>query len=359
MLPRVDLIGTRPLTRVEALLPASAAGDPREESFSRLTQIALGRQLQAAVLSRLSDGTFLVRVAETPVRMALPAGTDVGDQLDLTLVSRDPRPTFLLGRPADSSGGGATASFSAAGRLINTVLQDSQKQGAPMTLVGKTPLLPSPAVNVPQVAAALQGALAFSGLFYESHVGQWAGGTRKLSDLLREPQARNTAPHHASSHGGNNIEPASRQLDAEPAWIAPDKAFLEETGPKQQALPLGAESSRLVSMQLDVLEQRRVLWQGELWKGQALEWEVSEEAPRHDQEEDERAWHSTVRFTLPTLGAVTATIRLADGRVQVHARATSEEAAASLRMHGDMLAGALEAAGSSLELLTVKHDESV
>lgn len=359
MLPRVDITGTRPLTRVEVLAPTSAAGDPRQEAFSRLAQIAIGRQLQGTVLSRLDDGTFLVRVAETPARMALPAGTDLGDRLDLTLVSRDPRPTFLLGRAADSISGSATASFSAAGRLINNVLQDSQQQGAPMTLVGKTPLLSSPAINVPQLAAVLQGALAFSGLFYESHVGQWAGGTRKLADLLREPQAKNTAPHHASVHGGNNIEPARRLLDAEPVSAAPDKATLEETGPEQQALPLGAESSRLVSMQLDVLEQRRVLWQGELWKGQALEWEVSEEAPQHDQEDGERAWHSTVRFTLPTLGAVTATIRLADGRVQVHACTASEEAAASLRMHGDMLAGALGAAGSSLELLTVKLDESI
>ena len=357
MLSRADFAGTRPLTRVEAITPTTPAGDARQETFSRFTQIALGKQLQASVVSRFDDGTFLVRVAESPVRMALPAGTRVGERMDMTLLSREPRPTFLLGRTADADS--AAATLSAAGRMINAVLQESRQQGVPMALMGKTPLLASGPPSAPQVAASLHGALAFSGLFYESHVAQWAGGTRKLADLLREPQAGNGTPNPPSKPGANDLHPSARLPVPGAEAIATGESAFDESGGEPKTTPLGAETTRLVGMQLETLEQRRVLWQGELWEGQPLEWEVSEEKPEHDRynDEGERAWLSTVRFTLPSLGEVTATIRLAQGRVSVQAHTASESAAASLLAHRDMLASALDAAGSSLEVLTVRRND--
>lgn len=357
MIPRADITGTRPLTRVEAIAPANSAGDARQEEFSRFTQIALGKQLQATVLSQLNDGTYLVRVAETPARMALPAGTMAGDRLDLTLISREPRPTFLLGQQADMGNSSATTSLSAAGRLIGDLLQNSQ-QGTAATLIGKTALLPAPAMNAPQVAAALHGALAFSGLFYESHVAQWAGGKRSLADLLREPQTKNSAAGLASRLERSGNEGAAL-LRAGPESAMRIEPELAKPGMDQTASPVSADAARLIGMQLDVLEQRRVLWQGELWPGQPLEWDVSEETPQQEHEEGARTWQSNVRFTLPTLGTVAATIRLVDGNVQVQLRAASETTAAALRTNGDTLAGALEAAGSSLVQLTVKQDGAV
>ena len=67
-------------------------------------------------------------------------------------------------------------------------------------------------------------------------------------------------------------------------------------------------------------------------------------------------WKSSVRFDLPTLGLVAATITLAGDHVQVLVRTATEGAAAALREHGGALAAALDAAGSPLDSLIVKQD---
>jgi hypothetical protein len=42
-------------------------------------------------------------------------------------------------------------------------------------------------------ACALRDAVASSGLFYESHVAEWAEGKRPLASLLLEPQMQKAA----------------------------------------------------------------------------------------------------------------------------------------------------------------------
>lgn len=364
MLPRADLTGTQPLARIEALAPTTPAGDARQEAFNRLALIAIGKQLQAQVLSRLNDGTFLVRIAGAPARMSLPAGANIGDVLDLTLVATTPRPTFLLGQPPRA----AVASLSAAGRFIGNLLQSTQQEGAPASLVGKAPLLTSPAAGPSQVAVALQSALAFSGLFYESHVSQWAQGGRALADLMQEPQAQPGKLPQTETSCVDLARPIANtraSADAGRPWADPMRGMplpARTTGPADadglaQLTAMGSEAAHMINMQLDALERRHVLWQGELWPGQPLEWDVSDETPESEDETGTQAWQSVVRFELPTLGAVTATIRLADGHVQVKVRTSTEPAASLLRTHGSLLAGALEAAGSPLDLLTVRQDE--
>src|SRR5690606_30114172 len=87
---------------------------------------------------------------------------------------------------------------------------------------------------------------------------------------------------------------------------------------KQQDMP-ATDGVKLLHLQLDALEQRRIVWQGELFPGQPLEWEISDETPQHDgkQPEAQTSWQSTVRFSLPALGAISATIRLYGEHVQV------------------------------------------
>jgi hypothetical protein len=370
MLPRADIAGTRPLVQIEALAPAAPAGDARQETFNRLAQIAIGRQFQAEILSRVNDGMFLVRIDGTAARMNLPAGAQVGDMLDLTLVATTPRPTFLLGQQP----GAATASLSVTGRLIDSLLHDAQQQGAPTSLVGKTPLVASSAAGPSQVASALKDTLAFSGLFYESHVNEWVSGGRTLIDLMREPQAQagRFSPADAVQNMLTARTDTARLIGHASEPANGDRALTDPMGGAQtqsgktgatdadgllQSAAISNDAARMINLQLDALEQRRVLWQGELWPGQPLEWEVSEEPPKSDAGTDEQAWQSVVRFELPTLGAVTATIRLAGGHVQVQMRTATEAAASSLRAHGGRLAGALDAAGSPLDLLTVTQDE--
>lgn len=412
--------GSRPVAYVEPLGPAPSLADPRQEAFDRLRQMAIGKQFQAEILSRLNDGSFMVRMANSPndkspdagpggatARMRLPAAAQVGAFLDLTLVAKQPRLTFLLApeksavpaRPSDAS----TTSLSSTGRLIGKLLGTAQQDSTPATLVGNAPLLASPAVDTKQIATALQNTLVRSGLFYESHLGQWAAGARPLAELLHEPQNQvantlATVAGRATATGSGELSPALQPsstptsqllpLPSEPSSApgtpgpnstaapspapvaqevqledAPKQVVAASATPDQQdpdaaaQLPTpGPESARLINLQLDALEQRRVLWQGELWPGQPLSWEVSEQAPENDADEPTPSWQSTVHFALPTLGAVAATIRLANGHVQVQVRTATNAATHSLRLHGAELAASLEAAGVPLDALLVKQN---
>ncbi|HEY6773102.1 MAG TPA: flagellar hook-length control protein FliK, partial [Oxalicibacterium sp.] len=344
---------------------------------------------QAQVLSRLANGSYLIKVDNALANVKLPPGTKAGDTLELTLLATQPRPTFLLGR----SEAGATASLSNAGRLIGNLLQLARQDGAPPTsLVGKTPLLADAGATAPQIAQALQHAMTFSGLFYESHVAQWANGTRTFTQLQSEPAAKRTdtplpatpLPQDGKDAQANQAQQGLRSdlvrlaanlrewvgarpqaTDAETRTIATLKehaltaAIDSRDATSKTPDANGNEGIRLVSLQLDALEQRRILWQGQLFPGQPIEWEISDETPQRKSEEEpqpEAAWQSTVRFSLPTLGAVSATIRLVGEHVQVNVRTADADTAGTLRNYGSLLADALGAAGTTLDSLLVRHE---
>lgn len=378
MLPRADLNPTRPPASLEAATTVVSSTDARLEVFRRLTQIAIGRELQATVEAALDDSTFLVKVDDATARMALPLGTKVGDTLSMIFVAREPRPTFLLIQQQ----GSAPAALSTTARLIDHLLQAAAHDSKPAAVIAKTPIVASLAALEPkQVAAALQNTISSSGLFYESHLHEWISGSRPRADLAQEPQAQ--------------LPPAPRRLPATPldtsqvdlARLAANMRELGEGAQKlmhlireaqippgtspltdadliastQPALPtLEPEASRLINLQLNTLENQMIRWHGQLWPGQPMEWEISEDKPEGSSHNAQQpsSWTSTVRFELPHLGGISATVRLVGDRVHVQVDTATDEAASTLRAHGGMLADALDAAGAPLDSLSVKQNES-
>lgn len=374
MLPRADLNATRPVAYVEAPLPVGASGDTRQEVYHRLNQISLGQQVQAKVLERQADGSFLVRLADTTARMSLPEGTRAGDTLAMTLLARQPRPTFLLGQEA-AGGGGAPTTLSPAARLIDQLLQSSQQNGTSTAAIGRAPVLPTPAASPAQLAAALQDTLDTSGLFYESHLAEWAEGSRTLSALRQEPQAQlatsqarqpENAPTDAAllrhlaqrwTDSGRPIAELAQELEARAGNA---RALLGLLGDADGMVPQTAQAAQIINAQLNALETQRFMWQGELWPGQKMEWEVSRDAADGGQgqaQEQQQAWQSVMKFALPGLGQVSATIHLSGERVSILVRTESADSAALLRAHGGDLAQALDAAGSPLDALIVNDDD--
>lgn len=389
MIPRADISMTvQPVAAVDAPTAIVSVADAKQEAFSRLAQIANGQQLQAKVLSTYNDGSYLVRIANTAARMVLPTSTRTGDTLQLTMVGKDPRPTFLLTesrRGEDDEGESADVSLSTAGRamekdmkslkaaqqgLTNIVTRDNQleegdaknaapgSQSAPestktsLSSAGKlvdallhaseeselpsaikpgSPLVAHPN-NTPQLAGALRDSVAYSGAFYESHVAEWADGKRPAAELLKEPQAQlGQQTQTGVSSLLNTSDPANTQL------------------------------GQLINLQLNTLEQQRVVWHGEVWPGQQMEWEINRDSPDQQQnaQEDEHtpSWHSVVRFNFEHLGSVSASIRLIGQQIHMQVRTDNDVTAAALRANGSMLSDSMEAAGSSLDSLIVKRDE--
>ncbi|MES2741312.1 MAG: flagellar hook-length control protein FliK [Pseudomonadota bacterium] len=377
MLPRVDA-NVAPLARAGA----EAVGDSRQAVFQRSLQGLLGKPMEGEVMSRLTDGSFVVKVGNLAARMMLPAGAEPGKQVPLTLVALEPRPTFQVGNgphapvtvaqaypdgaaePAQHSppgtanagtAGQARASLAAtllgkapltpaaqlpgfdpgapaptlssAGRAIASVLvQADNRPAAAQTLLGSAPLSADPA-DTPRLAHTLQQTVATSGLFYESHVAEWADGKRPLTELMREPQMLRQAQGGAADGRAPGL---------------PDAA-----------------AAQLINLQLHTHEQARVQWQGQAWPGQAMEWDIHKDAPGDGKQERGadgeplQVWRSGVRFQFPGLGAVSASVVLVGGQIHIQMQTASEASAGALRANAGALEHALEAAGSPLTSLSI------
>jgi hypothetical protein len=360
MLPR-DTLPLSQVARAGALLPV---GDPRQQAFQRSLAALLGQTLQAEVLRRLDDGSYVVRVGDSAARMPLPQGAQVGQQLPLTLVSLDPRPTFQLANgkdmvyaeagpafahlegkdaaplarsgalaaqiaaaaplPGAAAGEGASASISPAGKLLGDVIAAAAKADAQdgAAAVARTPLLAAPSGDAGQLASALQHGLERSGLFYESHLAEWARGARTLGDLALEPQARLPDP-------------------ARPA-------------------PLDPNTAQLINQQLGVQEQGRAAWQGPLWPGQELHWEVERKdddqsggAGQQDAASAGPAWQSRLRLRFAGLGEVNAQVVLSGQQLHIRLDTLAPDACARMQAQQARLAAALEAAGTPLATLAI------
>ena len=372
MLPRADLTTTRAPATIEAPAPVAPGANARQEVLDRLTRIAIGQQLHAEVLSVFEDGAFLVRVADTAARMVLPAGTKVGDHLSMVFIAKEPRPTFLL-----TEGGSVSASLSIAGRLADQLARQAQSEGTPAAVQSRTPVLLSPAMMQPEtIATALHESVEFSGLFYESHMHEWISGSRPLAALQREPQARlpasSTLPPQEppridwaklatgmkeAGDGPNALMTLIREAHIQGANApAVDAAVI---GQPQHPLPeIAPEAAQIIHQQLNALEHQQVQWTGELWPGQRMEWEITEDKQhRRSREAPQSSWSSKMRFSLPTLGEISAVVRLTGDRVQVQIDTSNDAIADTLRAQSTTLADALSAAGSPMDSFLVKrHD---
>lgn len=319
MLPRLDSAAAAQVTAVSTLRATTVVADPRQDGAARLEQVEIGRTLQGKVQAALSDGSALVRFgSEAPparpleLRLQLPAGFAVGDTLALTLLAREPRLTFGL----QGQNGSVQTHFSAAGELIGRLLQSEAGQPA-RPLQGSAPLLAAPGADpaqLQQLTQNLQQSLEGSGLFYESHLEQWSRGERTLDQIRQEPQNR---------PGGDAL------------------------------------AAQLLPQQLDTLEQRRLVWQGELWPGQPMEWELVQEKDQQQQPREPgqpAAWETVLKLELPQLGQVNATIRLQGEQAQVRLHVLDEAAAAALQADQGRLDDALAAAGTVLGGFLVQRD---
>jgi hypothetical protein len=313
--------------------------------------------------------------------MPLPAGAQVGAEVPLTLVALTPRPTFEVGaaggmlaeaepppallpypsaaadagaaRPAPARGAltqaatllaqapltpagqlsqagpddAGAATLSATGRLLGSVLAAALRAGQPGDpVLGRLPLLGAPTADSGALAAALHAGVAKSGLFYESHVAEWAQGQRTLAELATEPQMAGPRP------GAPDADPATAQL---------------------------------ISMQLAAHEHERLAWQGQLWPGQPLQLEVR----RHGRDEpgghgrdgdaaDGHSWQSRLRLRFGALGELAASVVLAGDQLHIQLDAGSARTGELLRAHGARLVQALAAAGTPLATLAVNDPKA-
>jgi len=333
---------------VSGLVPVQAVLNPTERdqasprpAFERL---ALGQMLTGLVKS-LNKGIAQVEIDGQTVAMRLPPDTAPGDTLRLRFAGHMPQPVFLLAAPQTAAHDAPQLSQTA--RLLSELMQHLPGRQALATVTPNGPLLDQPTTNPAVVALALRTALVPSGLFYESHLANWAVGQDSLDGLLQEPQNRLVAAETA-------------RTTASPAHTLALPATAETAGEKPLN-PLHA----LLTQQLQVLESPQFVWRGDVWPGQTLTWQLRQDIdPEHDHAHADAAhdagtgWESDLKLSLPQLGNLTVHIKL-DAHQAFSIRMVPERLAAEtlLQQNREALATRLAEAGCTLHSLTVQHDD--
>ena len=373
VLPRIDAQGPRPVAPVDPAHAAVPVADSRQEAFDRSMASLTGRTVPVAVLAKLADGHFLVRVAGNAARMPLPEGAQVGTEIPLKVVPGDPRAAFQLTgalpkTPLTYSASGAAAplpgsadldslptadlsrlaaktiasgnaalaqapidpktapQLSTTGRVLGDVMAAALKLPQPTEArIATAPIANAPTADTQKIADGLQHAIDKSGMFYESHLAEWAGGARPLAELKGEPQM---------ATGRQAMEAVRQGVPADPA------------------------TAQMISQQLTTQEQGRVSWQGQLWPGQAMQWDIARDAPesnaRGGADDDAAApWRSKLTLRFPALGELGASIVLSGDQVHIRLQAGSDASGDVLRAYATRLQDALAAAGTPAATLAI------
>ena len=146
----------------------------------------------------------------------------------------------------------AEIELSETARIIGTVLRDTEKTHAELSIRSPVPLVDdltaaaNPRSLSARISTQLHRQIEYSGLFYESHLTQWATGARSLEAINQEPQAQLSIRDESSILTDQNNE---------------------------QHLQLSA----LVHQQLDVAENASFKWQGHLSQNISMSMQIQKE----------------------------------------------------------------------------------
>ncbi|HUW36322.1 MAG TPA: flagellar hook-length control protein FliK [Rhodocyclaceae bacterium] len=356
-----------------------------------LPDLRLGQQFSAKIQEVLPDKSYKALVSGKSVALSLPESVQAGDTLELVVIDRTP--TTAIVRLAEQPGAAAAAAaepypyatLSRAGQMIGALVTPEGEPPPAAALNRGQPLLAQPPQNGAELAPVLSKAVAQSGLFYEAHQAQWVAGKLPLAALLEEPQGQHSAPATIAARAapagdavpkgdaapagsaapsgrpGEVQAAAGHAQEAQKAGAAPAAAGAEptrsKTAPPAPAPAMPEAVRPLVQQQLDAAATQRLLWHGEVWPGQTMQWQVErEQSGSGSSAEAEERWQTTLRLSTPRLGEVQAAIQLSGGGVRIALATPTGSSAADLRAATPALEQALASAGVPLLGMTVKHE---
>lgn len=314
-------------------------------------------------------------------------------------------------------------SLSQAGKLIGDLMQEISgdgKRAPPATLNSSQPLTQAMPKDAAQLIPVLKQALSQSGMFYESHQAKWVSGQFTTEQLRQEPQGRLPLPAALQTFFGEgkntNSPPVTLPQTGNPASQAtlpgqasattPQPATLPGTtpptvpgtpaqatdantqgtqtqtsssSPNSQTTqttpqstreanpqpapgsntPIPREITPLVQQQLDGLANQTFAWQGQVWPGQKMWWEIGEnpEDSRRVGEESSARWRTRLKLELPQLGGIDARLFLqSSGDLGIRILANSNQGEARLREAMPALQQQLEAAGLKINQILIDHE---
>ncbi len=336
---------------------------PAQEIADRLTGLVVGQRLLAEIQALLPNGSYRAMINQRSVTLALPFAAQTGDAIELEVAESDGRLTLAVvagGRTAAADGESAATTLSRTGQLIGSLLVDGSRSGRngsqALPLNENQPLAPSPPRQGEDLLPLLQQAISRSGMFYEAHQAQWIDGRHAKAQLLAEPQGRlsplpadTAAPARVVPGDEPVVRAASGTLPPLPAREAGSAAPLGQA-PALAPSPVAPQAQAIVQQQLEAYATQVYSWQGQIWPGQDIRWEIGSPPERSAAAaaEDDAPWQTRLLLNLPLLGEVDARLSLVRERLSITVTAAGPEVTALLRDGSTVLRQQMERAGIAL-----------
>ena len=322
---------TSPPSRVGPVTPVTPV-----TAFADLPQSApdftQGQKYQALAEARLHNGNTRVLISGQLLQMQLPDDIQPGNKIELIFIAREPQLKFLLQNATSPGTEKNPPVISTIGRLLGSLIQDTLQPTPQKILPNTAPILANLPINSAELPGLLQKALTQSGLFYESHLAQWVAGRNTLTQLKQEPQNKLTIATTMNTSISSNAD----------------------TTVHTQSLPL-------VQQQLSTIETGHLIWRGEIWPEQLMEWDIFEHASDdNEQETDESSsqWQTQLHLTLPRLGEVTAKIMFNSLGMHIKLHTAAMETAKLLKENQPPLATAISSAGLRIQAVEIHSSDN-
>ena len=355
---------------------------PTQEIADKLSDLVAGQRVMASIQSLLPNGTYRALINQRSITLALPFSAKAGDSLELLVTESDGKLALaVVSRPEEGAAQGHTntvsTTLSRTGQLISDLFagkQSSGKNPVALPLNGNQPIADTPPAQAKDLLPLLKQAITQSGMFYESHQAEWVEGRLPKNALLQEPQGKLSSPlafapesRDAALIAGKsalpavelNALPTARQaadaLNNVPANSVADNAKSPLQQPTSSGQLISPQAQPLVQQQLEALATQTYTWQGQIWPGQDMRWEIEEDASRQFMSGDDPAanWRTSLHLTLPRLGEIDAQIRIQGEQIVVQITSENPDTRQLLRTKNDSLRQLLSEAGLSLASLGI------
>ena len=367
---------------------ADAASRPvaqTQEIADKLSGLVAGQKVMAEIQAMLPNGTYRAMINQRSITLALPFSAKSGDSLELQVTENDGKLALAVLSRTDGSATGkpgaesVSATLSRTGQLISTLFAGASRaqrgETSAVPLNGNQPIASAPPTSAQDLLPLLKQAIAQSGMFYESHQAEWVEGRFPKAALLQEPQGKLSSPAafasamsdeagvaHAQARAATTAHvgdlatvtrPVTEPVQAQNSTVDTARSTVTQTQPQGQLV--APQTQPLVQQQLEALATQNFSWQGQIWPGQEMRWEIDEDAARsgYDGEETATQWSTRLRLVLPNLGEIDARIRLDGNAITLAMSADRADTRTLMRISGEALRSQLDEAGLTLASMGV------
>lgn len=353
---------------------------PTQEITDKLSDLVAGQRVMAEIQALLPNGTYRALINQRNITLALPFAAKSGDSLELQVTESDGKLALAVvshqqgdQKPVREA---VSATLSRTGQLISNLFSGANEaektDSKALPLNGNRPIAGTPPGSAQDILPLLKEAITKSGMFYESHQAEWIEGRFAKSALLQEPQGKlSSASAFADpSSGATNastspaLQPAasgeqSRQVLSQ-TLSGTDQASIAKTAsdthPLQSSTQIVAPQAQpIVQQQLEALASQTFVWQGQIWPGQNMRWEIEEDG-RHGQDDESSAaetWRTNLDLKFPVLGGISARLHLVNDQIAVSIVLDNERALPTVQAGTEGLRQQLRDAGLVLASMGV------